>query len=183
MKGRCENMTIYEKLKKTGDKSFAGMFESLQLLGFTVLYYNFDYSTAKMTQFNDKMHELNDKLLEDAALYDKEKEKIEKIWGTSLAKKVKEFPYRSKVHILGGLPKGGMMHINMAILEACSAIESFLILSFASLMEMDRKFGKVQMDVFYSNLKENSMNYAKGMKDEFIVQYFKDQINLTLGNK
>lgn len=174
-------MTIDEKLKKTGDKSFAAMFESLQLLGFTVLYYNFDYSTERMTQFNGKMHELNETLLEDVELYDKAKNKIEKIWGENIERKVKEFPYRAKVHILGGLPKGGMMFINMANLEACSAIESFLILTFSTLMEMDCKFGKVQFDCFYENLKTNSMNYVNGMKDEFIVQYFKDQVNLKLG--
>lgn len=173
-------MTIDEKLKKTGDKSFATTFESLQLLGFTVLYYNFDFNTERMTNFNDKLHELNDTLLEDIALYDEAKEKIEKIWGYKIEKKVKEFPYRAKIHMIGGVPKGGMKFINMAMYETCSAIESFLILTFSTLIEMDSKFGKVQMDLFYSNLKENAMNYANGMTDEFIVKYFQDQINLKL---
>lgn len=176
-------MTIEEKLKKTGDKSFAGMFESLQLLGFTVLYYNFNYSTEQMNKFNKRMHELNSTLLEDERLYAEAKEKIEKIWEVKLEKKVKEFPYRAKIHMIGGVPKGGMKYINMALIEACYSIESFLVLTFSTLLEKEKKFGKTQMDCFYENLKSNAMNYANGMKDEFIIQYFKDQVNLIVGKE
>lgn len=173
-------MTIEEKLKKTADSSFAGMFDSIQLLGLTVLYYNFDFNTEKLKQFNEKVHELNQTLLDDERLYNDAKTKIENVWGEKITKKVKEFPYRAKVHILGGLPKGGMMQINMAISEACIAIESFLILAFSALFEISPKFGKVQMDLYYGNLKTNAMGYVNGMTDEFIVEYFKDQINLKL---
>ena len=168
------------KLKKIQDSTFVGMFESLQLLGFTVLYYNFNYSTEKMKKFNAIMHEINSNLLKSEELYDKTKEDVSKIWGTTIEDKVKEFPYRAKVGIMGGLPKGGMQYITRALDSTCIALESYLILSFASMKQLDSKLSPVQMDCFYQNLKDNAMNYANGMKDEFIVKYFEDEIDLTL---
>ena len=65
-------------------------------------------------------------------------------------------------------------------MQSYSAIESFLVLTFSVLMEKNKRFGKTQMDLFWANLKANSENYAKGMTDQFIVEYFQDQLNLQL---
>ena len=161
---------------------FCETFKSLQLLGFTVLYYDFNMETTALTDFNNRMHGKNAELLDSTDLYDAAVEKIEKLWNCKLNKKIMEFPYRPRVKMMGGLPKGkvGLQSFNMANLQSYSAIESFLVLTFSVLIERNRRFGKTQMDLFWSNLKANSENYAKGMTDRFIVEYFQDQLNLQL---
>ena len=170
------------RLKAIGDRVFCETFKSLQLLGFTVLYYDFNMETTALTDFNNRMHEKNAELLDSTDLYDAAVDKIEKLWNCKLSKKIMEFPYRPRVKMMGGLPKGkvGLQSFNMANLQSYSAIESFLVLTFSVLIERNRRFGKTQMDLFWSNLKANSENYAKGMTDRFIVEYFQDQLNLQL---
>ena len=173
-------MITDRQLKSIGDNAFLKTFSSIQLLGFTVLYYNFNFSTEKLTQFNKKLHEYNGELSGNFNAFDKAEKEIEKIWNVSLPHKVKEFPYRAKTYIIGGLPKGGMQAINMEVVESNRAIESYIVLSLNALMQMDKKFGKAQFDCFYENLKANSMNYANGMRDEFIMEYFKEQIDINI---
>lgn len=55
-------MITDRQLKSIGDNAFLKTFSSIQLLGFTVLYYNFNFSTEKLTQFNKKLHEYNGEL-------------------------------------------------------------------------------------------------------------------------
>lgn len=173
-----------QQLKKLGDRVFCETFKSLQLLGFTVLYYNFNMETKELTDFNDRLHKNNDIILDDFSLYDKNLGKIEKIWGKKVSHIIKEFPYRARVKMMGGLPKqrNGMQAFNMANLQTFSAIESFLILAFTTLMEIDKRFGKTQMDLFWSNLKSNADNYSNGMTDKFIVDYFMGELRLQLND-
>lgn len=51
------------RLKAIGDRVFCETFKSLQLLGFTVLYYDFGMETDALTDFNNRMHEKNAELL------------------------------------------------------------------------------------------------------------------------
>ena len=170
------------QLKALGDRVFCETFKSLQLLGFTVLYYNFNMETKELTEFNNRLHKNNDTILEDFDLYDKTIQKIEKIWGKKVNHVIKEFPYRARVKMMGGLPKqkNGMQAFNMANLQTFSAIESFIVLSFSTLMEIDKKFNKTQMDLFWSNMKSNAENYSNGMTDQFIVDYFMGELKLKL---
>lgn len=170
------------RLKTIGDRVFCETFKSLQLLGFTVLYYDFGMETDALTDFNNRMHEKNAELLDSAERYDTAVEKIDKLWNCKLSHKIMEFPYRPRVKMMGGLPKGkvGLQVFNMANMQSFSAIESFLVLTFSVLMEKNKRFGKSQMDLFWANIKANSENYAKGMTDQFIVEYFQDQLNLQL---
>lgn len=167
------------QLKKISDKAFAETFKSIQLLGFTVLYYDFNYDTEKLTEFNRKMHEINKVYLDDEVMFDAEYKRISNILGVGLDHLVKEFPYRARVQMMGGLPKGRMDAFNMANLSSINAIDSYMILACHILLE-GKRAGKTTLMKFWSTLKEYSVNYSNGMEDEFIVQYFKDQINLEL---
>lgn len=68
------------RLKTIGDRVFCETFKSLQLLGFTVLYYDFGMETDALTDFNNRMHEKNAELLDSADRYDAAVEKIDKRW-------------------------------------------------------------------------------------------------------
>lgn len=123
------------RLKAIGDRVFCETFKSLQLLGFTVLYYDFGMETDALTDFNNRMHEKNAELLDSADRYDAAVEKIDKRWNCILSRKIMEFPYRQRVKMMGGLPKGkvGLQSFNMANMQSYSAIESFLVLTFQCL--------------------------------------------------
>lgn len=108
------------RLKTIGDRVFCETFKSLQLLGFTVLYYDFGMETDALTDFNNRMHEKNAELLDSADRYDAAVEKIDKRWNCILSRKIMEFPYRPRVKMMGGLPKGkvGLQSFNMANMQS-----------------------------------------------------------------
>lgn len=99
------------RLKAIGDRVFCETFKSLQLLGFTVLYYDFGMETDALTDFNNRMHEKNAELLDSADRYDAAVEKIDKRWNCILSRKIMEFPYRQRVKMMGGLPKGLLLQL------------------------------------------------------------------------
>lgn len=168
------------KMKKYGDKVFCETFKSLQLLNFTVLYYNFNMGTEELKKVNDLMHENNGIILDDVVTYDDALAKVDKELGYDVRHIVKEFPYRARVKMMGGMPKQkNMQYMNMANLESLSAVESLFMLVCYTMMK-SFKWHKPQIELWWRNMKDNSMNYANGMKDEFIVQYFMDQIDLKL---
>lgn len=71
-------MITDRQLKNIGDNAFLKTFSSMQLLGFTVLYYNFNFSTEKLTQFNKALHEYNGELSGNFDAFDEAEKKNRK---------------------------------------------------------------------------------------------------------
>lgn len=71
-------MITDRQLKNIGDNAFLKTFSSMQLLGFTVLYYNFNFSTEKLTQFNKALHEYNGELSGNFDAFDEAEKKSKK---------------------------------------------------------------------------------------------------------
>lgn len=173
-------------LTKMGNKAFHEVFKSMQLIGFGVLYYNFDFGEKDMIKFNDRIHEENKTLLDDIDEFEEAVAKIEKTTGWDIKKTVREFPYRARVGMMGGLPKskgnGGLQAFNMVNLQSFSAIESYMVLTLTVLAK-DRKWGKTEMLGWWAHMKEEAMTYShKEMTDNFLVNYLFDELGLNFVN-
>ena len=167
-----------KKSKRTlSDKGFEKMFRSMQYLNFTVLYYDFDFNKEQIKAFNAHNKDFNSNCLDCTAQFYAEEHRILKEYGFDCEKVVTELPFRAKLKILGVQPK--TRNLNQ-LLQGCNeAIEICLVMF---LHEFTTTWNKKADDVrfYWKKFKENSMNYANGMTDSFVVQYFKDELDLAI---
>lgn len=96
----------------------------------------------------------------------------------SCKESAKEFPIRAKMKMLGYKPKS-ISDWDIALQNATDAIEVCLVLFLHEFINvLQPSMGDVAL--WWRCMKENAMNYANGMTDDFVVQYFKDQIDLEI---
>lgn len=177
MKAKAFNRQV-NQMKKVADFTFSKVFSSMQLLNFTVLYYNFDFDKEDIKTFNSHMIDYNNECLDDDKEFFSEEERIFTQYGFSCHKAAIEFPIRAKIRMMGKMPKS-KIEWEIAFRNATDAIEVCLVLI---LHEFTKNWNVTPSDVaeYWDNLKANSMNYANGMTDEFVKQYFRDEIDLDI---
>ena len=160
--------------KQLADRCFEKTFRSMQLLHYTVLYYDFDFSKDDIKKFNSNVNDYNNECLDDRATFLKSEENILNEYGFSCEKAAKQFPLRAKLKIVCKVPNH-----DIALKNAEDAIEVCLVLF---LHEFTKEWGKNGSDIalYWRCMKENAMNYANGMTDEFVKQYFKDELDLDI---
>lgn len=167
-------------LQKLYNTSFEEVFRSMQMLNFTVLYYDFDFDKDDLKIFNKNIVEYNDKYLDNKELFVAAEAVLLNEYQFNCEKQAAAFPFRAKIKMMK-LPKTRLSveARQIAIGAANHSINVFLVLA---LQEFVTGWGKTPEDVarYWERMLENAINYSNGMTDEFVVQYFKDQLNLDI---
>ena len=167
-----------EYLIKTRERIFRETFKSAQLLNLTVLYYDFDFSKEELISICNKLIE-NDSKLDDVNWCIENTFKLEKMLGSPISSIIREFPYRSRIKMMGGIPRGDMQVVNIANESSSKAITSLFLLVVSTMID-EKKWDRNNIETWWQHMKENSENYKKGMTDSFIAEYFKEQIDVEI---
>lgn len=152
------------------------MFETMQCLTWTVLYYDFDFSKEDLIKFQ-KQFKVNDKMIDNKNQYCEIYEVLRDTYGLDCRKLALQFPYISKMRIAEVGKKS--KQIKSALAGCDNAIEVYLVIALRELVftwDMTRE----DILVFFEKIKENSNLYRKGMKNEFVQKYFKDELDLVI---
>lgn len=165
-----------KKRTRLAENSFSQVFRSMQLLNYTVLYYDFDFDKEDIKKFNENLR-INNEFLTREIFFEQEK-RLLKEFSFSCEEAAKSFPLRSKIKMIGKMPKS-MSGWDVVLGNAKDAIETCLLLF---LHEFTTTWQKTPEEIkaYWSSFVANSMNYANGMTDEFVMQYFKDEIDLDI---
>lgn len=158
-------------------KSFENTFRSMQYLNYCTVYYDFDFDKEQIKQFNANAMEYNHTVFDNAESFFAEEKRLSSKYGFDFQKAVKEMPMRAKLKIIG--IKQNSKNTAYKLKECHDAIEMCLVLF---IHELTTSWGKNTDDIklYWQKMKEYSMNYANGMTDAFVQQYFIDQIDLAI---
>lgn len=177
-----ENRFVYvdiQKRKALAENCFGEVFKSIQMTNLYVLYYIFDFSKQKIQNFNKIIRKHNTEydlgIIKPQELEDKFKANI----GFDCEKQAEKFPYRAKIKMYGKRLKTTQDY-DIAIKNINAAIETYLILAVHTL-HTNYKFSAKMIEVWWEECIKFSLdNYANGMKDEHVVQYFKQECDLDI---
>lgn len=157
---------------------FEKTYSAFQLLNLTVLYYDFNYTLEDILKFYERYKSIDSKL-DDESWCNKTIDAISVYTDKPLKELVKEFPYRSREKMMGGLPRGNSLVLSLANVRSLSAILSAsLVILYIQIK--DNNWGRNEINLWWNSIKVNSTNYIKGMNNEFIVKYLKDQLGLDI---
>ena len=165
--------------KRVAVKSYAEVFKSMQLLNLCVLYYDFDFDKEMLKKYNESLKAYDNACFEDRGILLKEDERILNEYHISCEEWARKFPTRAKMQMIGFKPKR-LSDWDIALQNATESIESCLIMF---MHEFTNAIEPTESDI---ELWWKSMNryanecYANGMKDDFVIKYFKDQIDLEI---
>lgn len=162
-------------MSKVYNDAFANTYESLQCMTWTVLFYDFDFNSEKLKQFQKQLT-VRDKIIDDSNQYIKVYEKLRDFYGLDCRELTRSFPYISKIKMTGMTKSKGIK----SALEGCNnAMEVYLVVLLDELTS-DWDMTKDDVLLLFEKLKENSELYRKGMKNDFVKKYFKDAIDLDV---
>lgn len=153
-------------------RCFHKVFTSLQLCSWYVLYAPefFDWDYEKCKEFSDKMdrHNLEFGIGEDE--YKVIREELSGKIGIDIFEESKKFPYRVKVKMYG--EKIHQRNIENIVFAMNLAIESVLFLALYTLFyDFDIPACEIK-DVFTPQLMTIAWEYASGMSDKHLIEYF-----------
>lgn len=168
----------FEQMKKVANRTFEEVFRSMQLLNYTVLYYDFNFSKEDIKTFNQNITDYNNSCIDDKEAFFKEIDRLLTEYNFSCEKSAKEFPARAKMKMMQYKCKD-MKEWDVALHNSTDAVEVCLVLF---LRELTTTWSKDASDValYWEKMKENSINYANGMTDDFVRQYFRDELDLDI---
>lgn len=161
------------------NKSFAEVFKSMQLLNLTVLYYDFDFDKESIKAYNANITKYNNECLDCKETFFAEEERILKVYRFSCEESAKVFPTRAKMKMIGVKKFRSMADWDIALQNATDAINVCLVLflhEFINVMQPSIS----DVALYWRCMRQNAENYANGMTDDFVVQYFRDQIDLDI---
>lgn len=166
------------------NKSFEESFRSIQMLSFTVLYDLFDFDKDQLQTFNSNVVEYNNTSLDNKEKFYQVKGTLVDKYDLDTTKLAKQFPHRAKVKMSGYSPrkhkKLKISDWNLILTGANHAIEVYSVLVLNELVTHWNK-SKEDLHEYWSKLVEFAGDtYANGMTDQFVVDYFKDQIELVI---
>ena len=165
-------------MKQIYSKSFENVFNAMQCLAWTVLYYDFDFDTKeKLTAFQKGLTK-HDKIIDEKDKYYTVDKFLKEEYGLDCPKLAVAFPYISKMK-MAEYDTRKVKGTKAALVACDNAIEVFLVIFFYELIK-EWGFTKEQAMESYEKMKENSMLYRQGMKNEFVQKYFKDELDLNI---
>lgn len=166
---------------KLAEGCYSEIFTSMQLICFTVLYMSkedggFDFSKKKLQNFNNFLTLHNQENV-DGVLSSKETEKSLRKTGFDCELEASQFPYRAKMKMLGKKCKPSNIRVMLA--SANVAIEAYLILAVYTLRK-HYGFSHQMIREWWTKCIEVSELYAKGMTDDFVMKFIKDELGLEI---
>lgn len=162
---------------KTYESAFGNTYEALQCLTWTVLYYHFDFDKDKLIKFQRQLA-INDGIIDNKNLYIKTYEKLRDEYKTDCIRLTNSFPYISKIK-MAGINTKKVKGMKDGLAGCNNAMEVYFVILFNELFGT-WNMNKEDAEMFYEKLKENAELYRKGMKNEFVKKYFKDEIDLEI---
>lgn len=154
------------------NRCFSKVFTSLQLCSWYVLYapeyFNWDYERCK--DFSDKMHGYNLEYGMARDEYPVIRDKLSGQIGLDIVAEAKRFPYRVKIKMYG--EKVSQKNITDIVFALNLAIESVLFLGLYTLYHDFNVTPEDIREAFIPRLMEIAWNYADGMTDNHMIQYF-----------
>lgn len=164
-------------MKQIYSKSFENVFNAMQCMSWTCLYYDFDFDKDKLIVFQRGLTK-HDKIIDEKYKYHTVDKFLKEEHDIDCHKLAVAFPYISKMKMAEydtRKSKGAR-----AALVACdNAIEVFLVIFFYELIK-EWGYSREQVIECYEQMKANALLYRKGMTNEFVQQYFKDEIDLVI---
>lgn len=173
--------TSSQNLMNLKKSAFCNTFDSMQLLNLTVLYYNFNFSKEKLKVVGDMYIKSDHQLLDNIELCSVVESKITHVLGYSMRDIVKKFPYRSVSKMMNVKIRGNTHAITTVYNSALQAIYSLTLLVLDIMID-HYHWSKTEIELWWSNIVSNAENYKYGMTDQFITEYFKDQIDLEISH-
>lgn len=169
--------------KKLSDECFMEVFNSMQLICFTVLYApadegGFDFSKQRLKNFNKILTRHNTEYDDGGLISTLVEQKHKENLGFDCSLEARNFPYRPKMKMLEKRLKN-MGEYNIALSSINGAIETYLILAVHTLYE-NYKFSAEMIRQWWDKCVEVSEMYVRGMNDEFIIKYFMDECKLDI---
>lgn len=112
-------MQQIQKNKSLSEKCFTEIFDSIQLINFTVLYAptedgGFDFTKKKLQNFNAILTRHNQEYDDGGLTSTAMEENFKKKFDFDCRHEAKNFPYRPKMKMYGGKPKN-MVEYNIAL--------------------------------------------------------------------
>lgn len=163
---------------KVAENSFSEVFKSMQLLHYTVMYDKFDLDKEQIKEFQKNITDYNNECLDNREAFFAEEEKLLNEYGFSCEESAKRFPLRAKMKMLGKRPKR-MQDWDVALQNATDAIEVCLVLLLHEFVKVLQP-SPSDIQLYWDSMVKSADLYARGMTDEFVVQYFLDEIDLKV---
>lgn len=165
--------------KSVASRSFSEVFRSMQLLNICVLYYDFDFDKEMIKAYNDKLKSYNNECLDSREAFMQEEERLMREYKFSCEDSAKEITTTSKMNMIGFKPKT-KTDWYIALANGTDAIESCLVLFLHEFINVVKP-SEGDVALWWRCMKRYAEEcYSNGMKDEFVVKYFKDQIDLNI---
>ena len=164
-------------MKQIYSKSFENVFNAMQCMAWTSLYYDFDFDKDKLIVFQRGLTK-HDKIIDEKYKYHTVDKFLKEEHNLDCHKLAVAFPYISKMK----MAEYDTRKVNgtKAALVACdNAIEVFLVIFFYELIK-EWGYSREQVLECYEQMKANALLYRKGMTNDFVKQYFKDEIDLVI---
>ena len=169
---------LKDKMRKAVGISFDAIFKSMQLLNYTVLFPYFDFDKPDMIQFNERITSYDNACVENKATFYREVLRLKDEYNFDVVKSAKEFPTRAMIQIVGKKFK----RKEEWLLARKMTTDAVTVVLTICAHELTTNWGKGAEDLafYWEKLKENAMNYANGMDNEFVQQYFRDYADLDI---
>lgn len=164
-------------MKQIYSNAFANTFEAMQCMCWTVLYYDFDFDKDKLIEFQKGLTK-HDKIIDEKQKYVEAYEMIRDEYQIDCHKLATSFPYISKMK-MAGYDKRRVKGVKAALVACDNAIEVFLVIFFYEIIK-EWGYNREQALECYEQMKNNALLYRKGMTNEFVKQYFKDEADLII---
>lgn len=167
-------------MRKFYNEAFENTFTSMQCMCWTALYDVLDFDKDKLIKFQKGLT-VHDKIIDQQDKYFEVDQKLKTEYNLNCHQLTMNFPYISKMKMAGHNQRN-VKGIKAALMGCDNAIEVFLVIFFHELTQ-EWGYNREQVLECYEQMKNNALLYRRGMKNEFVRKYFKDELNLeiTLG--
>ena len=172
----------YDRDFKLAKNCYSEVFTSMQLICLTVLYSEvedggFDFSKERIKNFHEFLTKHNQENV-DGLLGLDEKEGSYRRCGLDCEKEAEKFPYRAKIKMYGK-PVKSLRDNEIFLASVNAAIESYLILAIYTLRK-HYYFTWAMIHHWWESCLDIAYLYARGMTDDFVMQFMKDECNLVI---
>ena len=172
----------YDRDFKLAKDCYSEIFASMQLICLTVLYSaeedrGFDFSEKRIKNFHEFLTKHNRDNI-DGILDCDEQEKSYRRCGFDCERLAEKFPYRAKMKMYGK-PVKSLRDNEIFLASVNAAIESYLILAIYTLRK-HYYFTWAMIRHWWESCLDIADLYARGMTDDFVMQFMKDECNLVI---
>ena len=164
-------------MKQIYSKSFENVFNAMQCMAWTCLYYDFDFDKDKLIVFQRGLTK-HDKIIDEKYKYNTVDKFLKEEHNLDCNKLAVAFPYISKMK-MAEYDTRKVKGTKAALVACDNAIEVFLVIFFYELIK-EWGYSREQVLECYEQMKANALLYRKGMTNDFVKQYFKDEIDLVI---